>query len=44
MPKSIIREYDNSTTGSTLSSNFAVVVPGFCGSLGNISDSEKQLR
>ena len=29
MPKSIIREFDNSTTGSILSSNFSVLVPGY---------------
>ena len=29
MPKSIIREIDNSTTGSILSSNFSVLVPGY---------------
>ncbi len=31
MPKSIIREFDNSNTGITLSSSFAVVVPGYMG-------------
>ena len=31
MPKTIIREFDNSTTGITLTSEFAVVVPGFMG-------------
>ena len=29
MPKSIISEFDNSTTGSILSSNFSVLVPGY---------------
>ena len=29
MPKSIIREFDNSTTGSILSSNFSVLGPGY---------------
>ena len=29
MPKSIIREFDNSTAGSILSSNFSVLVPGY---------------
>jgi len=29
MPKSIIREFDNSTTGSSLSVNFSVFVPGY---------------
>lgn len=29
MPKSIIREFDNSTTGSIVSSNFSVLVPGY---------------
>ena len=29
MPKSIIREFDNSTTGSILSSNCSVLVPGY---------------
>lgn len=32
MPKVLIREYDNSTTGLPASDNFAVVVPGFFGS------------
>lgn len=31
MPKTIIREFDNSKTGITLSSNFAVFVPGYLG-------------
>lgn len=31
MPKVLIREYDNSTTGLPASDNFAVVVPGFFG-------------
>lgn len=31
MPKSIIREFDNSTPGITLSSNFSVFVPGYAG-------------
>ena len=29
MPKSIIREYDNSTAGTTVSLDFSVVVPGY---------------
>ena len=29
MPKSIIREFDNSTTGSIVSSSFSVLVPGY---------------
>ena len=33
MPKSIIREFDNSTTGTVLSTNFAVLVPGYIGNL-----------
>ena len=32
MPKVLIREYDNSTTGIPASDNFAVVVPGYFGS------------
>ena len=31
MPKVLIREYDNSTTGIPASDNFAVVVPGYFG-------------
>lgn len=31
MPKVLIREYDNSTTGIPTSNNFAVVVPGYFG-------------
>lgn len=31
MPKTIIREFDNSTTGIPLAVNFSVLVPGFCG-------------
>lgn len=32
MPKSVIREFDNSKAGNTPSSNFAVLVPGYLGS------------
>ena len=31
MPKILIREYDNSTTGAIASNNFSVVVPGYFG-------------
>jgi hypothetical protein len=31
MPKVLIREYDNSTTGLPASDNFAVLVPGYFG-------------
>ena len=34
MPKVLIREYDNSTTGIPASDNFAVVVPGYLGETG----------
>jgi hypothetical protein len=34
MPKVLIREYDNSTTGLPTSDNFTVVVPGFLGDVG----------
>ena len=34
MPKVLIREYDNSTTGLPTSDNFTVVVPCFLGYAG----------
>ena len=38
MPKVLIREYDNSTTGLTTSNNFAVVVPGYFGTAAKDKD------
>lgn len=35
MPKVLIREWDNSTTGLPTSNNYTVVVPGFLGEAGN---------
>ena len=37
MPKVLIREYDNSTTGIPASDNFAVVVPGYFGTPAKIT-------
>ena len=39
MPKVLIREYDNSTTGLPASDNFAVLVPGYFGTPEEIKDS-----
>ena len=38
MPKVLIREYDNSTTGFPASDNFAVVVPGYFGTPGTYEE------
>lgn len=41
MPKVLIREYDNSTTGIPASDNFAVVVPGYFGNPKTNPDTNK---
>lgn len=44
MPKSVIREIDNSTAGSTLSSNFAVLVPGYINPTYNTSELKNKAK
>ena len=39
MPKILINEYDNTTTGIREYSNFTVVVPGFIGTASGIDTS-----
>lgn len=44
MPKVLIREYDNSTTGIPASDNFAVVVPGYFGDPGTYEDENGAIQ